>query len=83
MFIFVTFGPVFIDKSIFYHIAFITSEENRISLTQLEDAIQKYLFEGCRSGMLKYAQNNIYLPTTKSKIYTKIMLFIGKITRSI
>lgn len=88
LFIFATFGPVFIDRSISYHIAFIASEEGEISLTQLEkawskDIIQKRLFEGCQSGMLQYDRNDIYLPTTKSKIYTKIMLFIGKITQSI
>lgn len=88
LFVFSVFGPVFIDRSISYHVAFIAGEEGEIDPQQLEQAwshsiIQKRLDDGVSAGMLQKVSSLHYIGTPKSKIFTKIMISVGQATRTL
>ncbi len=87
IFIFSVFGPVFIDRSISYHIAFYAVEKENIEIKKIETSFGKDIFDkrmndAIRTGFI-VENKDIYSPSTKAKIMYYIMYPIGKITNSL
>lgn len=88
IFIFSVFGPVFIDRSISYHIAFYAVEKENIEIKKIEKSFGKDIFDkrisdAIRTGFIVENKQNKYHPSKKAKIMYNIMYPIGKMTNSL
>ena len=86
--LFAVFGPVFIDRSISYHIAFIAAQEEHIYPHALEEKwktmmMDKRMEDALSAGMLQKSPNGLYRGTGKAKRFTAFMMLLGKATRSL
>ena len=82
------FGPVFIDRSISYHIAFYATEQERIAIDDMRDEFSYQIFEkrihdAIATGFIVENEDGTYSPSAKAKIMTAILLPLGKATNSL
>lgn len=83
--LFITFGPVFIDRSISYHLAFYATENEKIFVDDIRDEFSKEIFEkrihdAIATGFLKANEDGSCSPSGKAKIMTVLLLPLGKLT---
>ncbi len=85
--IFSIFGPVFIDRSISYHLAFIAVEQGEINKYKLdqtgytEAVFNKRYADAKATGFIeRTSHDGVYIPTFKAKLIYSIMMPLGKIT---
>ena len=82
------FGPVFIERSISYHIAFLAAENTYISREDVENEFVKEIFDkrmydATIAGFLTKEENGTYKSTMKSKIFYSVLYPLGEITGSL
>lgn len=86
--IFAVFGPVFIDRSISYHIAFYAAEEGTVNIDDIKDEFSNEIFrkridDAQVAGVIKLQDDGTFKPTIKAKIIKGILYPIGEITNSL
>ncbi len=82
------FGPVFIDRSISYHIAFYAAEENYVNIEDIRDEFSVEIFDkrihdAQIAGVIEVNEDGMFKPTWKAKLISKILIPIGKFTNSL
>ena len=83
-----TFGPVFIDRSISYPLAFYASEQGRIHIDDIREEFSSEIFEkrihdAIETGFLKDNGDGSYSPSAKAKFMTMTLFPLGKLTGSL
>lgn len=86
--IFAVFGPVFIDRSISYHIAFYAAEEGKVNIEDIKDEFSNEIFrkridDAQVAGVITLQDDGTFKPTIKAKIIRGILYPIGEITNSL
>ncbi|MGN0740811.1 MAG: hypothetical protein ACI4LX_11640 [Treponema sp.] len=86
--VFITFGPVFIDRSISYHLAFYASEQKRIYIDDIREEFSSEIFEkrihdAIETGFLKDNGDGSFSPSPKAEFMTMTLLPLGKLTGSL
>lgn len=86
--LFAVFGPVFIDRSISYHIVFYATEHGTIRIDQMEQAFSHAIFskridDAQAAGFITPNADGSFAPTMKAKLFTAIMVPLGKISHSL
>jgi hypothetical protein len=81
---FAIFGPIFIDRSISYHLVMLTAENKRLPVKKINDVVfeqmlKKRMEELSKAGLIEIDQQNI-LPTTRGKGMTKFLVWLGLVT---
>ena len=84
-FIFSIFGPVFIDRSLSYHIIFLAEEEKNLNINQISNEAFQYIFirrfeELDKAGMIKISSQGEINLTYKGLLISKSLLLIGAST---
>lgn len=87
LFTFSVFGPVFIDRSISYHLVFYAVENGKIQeevfQKQFADSVfQKRIHDAQMAQFLEKTPEGDYVPTRKAFIFSKIMKLIGNLSGS-
>lgn len=87
LFTFSVFGPVFIDRSISYHLVFYAVENGAIQedvfQKQFADSVfQKRIHDAQMAKFLEKTPEGTYVPTKKAFIFSGIMKLIGKLSGS-
>lgn len=82
---FAIFGPVFIDRSVSYHIAFLAVEEKSINpnkdFRNFSDVIlQKRIKDAQTAGIILKKADGIYVPTRKAYFLYNLLVPIGTAT---
>lgn len=83
------FGPVFIDRSISYHMAFFAAEHGELAKSPMEryyarEIFEKRFREAQTARFLDAGQGeDMYFPTTTARIFTAVMRPIGELTGSL
>ena len=85
LFTFSVFGPVFIDRSISYHLVFYAVENGAIQENvfqkQFADSVfQKRILDAQMAKFLEKTPEGTYVPTKKAFIFSGIMKLIGKLS---
>ena len=85
--VFITFGPVFIDRSISYHLAFYAAEKERIEIEAIREEFSSEIFEkrihdAITTGFLLPNDDGTYSPSSKAKLMTAVLLPLGRMTNS-
>lgn len=83
--LFSVFGPVFIDRSISYHIVFYAARNGKVNMQEIEDTFSKEIFlkrihDAQEAGFIVSEDEGEFTPTLKAKIFTNIMYNLGKAT---
>ena len=78
---------MFIDRSLSYHIAFYCTEKDQISKREIVSLfnnriIDKRIEESIRSGFIEECGVQIYCPTEKGKMFSKLVMAVGSITNT-
>lgn len=86
--LFAIFGPVFIDRSISYHIVFYATEHGNIKADQLENTFSRATFdkrikEAQAAGFIVPDDNGRFIPTPKAKLFSAIMKSLGKLSHTL
>ena len=89
--LFATFGPAFIDRSISYHLAFLSVERGSFNKNDLEKSLYtrnvfEKRFEDAREvGFIKQSDfdENTFEPTLKAKLFTYTLIPLGELTDSL
>jgi hypothetical protein len=83
LFIFTIFGPVFLDRSISYHMVMASYDKNGITAIEVarnhDDIMQKRLVELTNLGLLKL-EGDLYYPTAAGIFFTKTNKIIENIS---
>jgi hypothetical protein len=86
--VFNVFGPVFIDRSISYHLAFYAAENGSVDEATFIDhfscgVFEKRMHDAQLAGFINRRADGRYEPTHKALIFTKVMLTMGWFTNSL
>jgi hypothetical protein len=81
---FAIFGPIFIDRSISYHLVMLTAENKGLPVQKINDVVfeqmlKKRMEELSKAGLIEIDQQNI-LPTTRGIGMTKFLVWLGLVT---
>lgn len=77
------FGPVFIDRSISYHIAFYAAEQGEVDIEDIRDEFSVEIFnkrihDAQAVGVIEMREDNTFVPTVKAKILWWFLGGMGK-----
>ncbi len=82
---FAIFGPIFIDRSISYHLVMLTAENNGLPVQKINDVVfeqmlKKRMEELSQAGLIELDQQKNILPTDRGKGVTKFLVWLGLVT---
>ena len=82
---FAIFGPIFIDRSISYHLVMLTAENKRLPVKKINDVVfeqmlKKRIEELSQAGLIEVDQQKNILPTDRGKGMTKFLVWLGLVT---
>ena len=88
LFVFTVFGPTFVDRSVSYHMVFLASETGKLDMNIMEeiysqDMLQKRVEDELKSGMICPVGEQVYAPTWKAKIATRLLKPVGYLTNTL
>lgn len=77
------FGPVFIDRSISYHIAFYAAEQGEVDMDAVRDEFSAEIFnkrmhDAQAVGVIEMKDGNTFVPTAKAEFIWWILGGMGK-----
>ena len=86
--VFAVFGPIFIDRSISYHIIMLAAQNGSIKIDEIEKLTSNWVYkkrieDALNLGLLKKVSDEEYMPTKKAISMSEGLIFIGKITNSL
>ena len=86
--VFTVFGPTFVDRSVSYHMVFLAAETEKLDMNVMEeiysqDMLQKRVEDELKSGMICHMGDQVYGPTWKAKIATRLLKPIGYLTNTL
>lgn len=86
--VFAIFGPVFIDRSISYHLVFYATEHGFVEIDQLEQTFSHATFnkrieEAQAAGFIVPDDDGRFIPTPKAKLFSAIMKLLGELSHSL
>ena len=86
--VFAVFGPIFIDRSISYHIILLASNNGSININKIEELTSRWVYkkrieDALNLGLLEKVSDEEYKPTKKAIGMSESLIFIGKITNSL
>ena len=82
---FAIFGPIFIDRSISYHLVMLTAENKRLPVKKINDVVfeqmlKKRMEELSQAGLIEVDQQKNILPTDRGKSMTNFLVWLGLVT---
>lgn len=88
LFVFSVFGPVFIDRSLSYHLVMFASENGEVRVSRMEQRTaqgfyRKRFREASAAGLLARVSDDVYRPTLKAKLVSTTLLWLGQSTHSL
>lgn len=82
---FAIFGPIFIDRSISYHLVMLAAENKHLSVQKINDVVfermlQKRIEELSKAGLIVVDDQKNIIPTKKGMEMTKVLVWLGLAT---
>jgi len=82
---FAIFGPIFIDRSISYHLVMLAADNNKVEQKKIKEVMyeqmfQKRLSELSNANLIQLNEDGSISPTPKGVIMTNALIWLGLIT---
>lgn len=82
---FAIFGPIFIDRSISYHLVMLAAENKKVAIQKINDVVfeqmlQKRIEELSKAGLIAVDDQKNIIPTSKGTGMTKFLVWLGLTT---
>lgn len=85
---FAIFGPIFIDRSVSYHLVMLAAENNQVEQKKITEVIyeqmfQKRLAELSNADLIQLNEDGYISPTSKGVVMTNALIWLGLITSTL
>jgi hypothetical protein len=85
---FAIFGPIFIDRSISYHLVMLAADNNKVDQQKIKEVMfekmfQKRLSELSNANLILLNEDLYITPTSKGVVMTNALIWLGLITSTL
>lgn len=85
---FAIFGPIFIDRSISYHLVMLAADNNKVEQKKIKEVMyeqmfQKRLSELSNANLIQLNEDGSIAPTSRGLVMTNTLIWLGLITNTL
>ena len=85
VFNFAIFGPIFIDRSVSYHLVMLVADNSKVQQKKIKEVMygqmfQKRLFELTKANLIQLNEDGYLTPTSKGLVMNNALNWLGVIT---